>query len=140
MSDGSEQLPDWTLAEVDAEKMKVLALLLADPNPLHFDPAIALRLGIADRPVNQGPSNMAVLANLVRTAFPEGRLIRLHVRLRGSVVAGQSVRAYGRVVERVPGAAGEKVRCEIALDAEGRVVLQGEAEVLLPSAAVTGEV
>jgi acyl dehydratase len=82
------ELPDWTLAEVDAEKMKVLALLLADPNPLHFDPDVARRLGIAERPVNQGPSSMAMLANLVRSAFPRGRLTRLHVQLRGSVVAG----------------------------------------------------
>ncbi|MFC5748484.1 MaoC family dehydratase [Actinomadura rugatobispora] len=131
MTPETEELPDWVLAEVDAEKMKVLALLLADPNPLHFDPEVAPRLGIAQRQVNQGPSTMAMLANLVRTAFPDGRLIRLYVRLSGSVVAGQSVRAHGRVTGRERGAAGEKVRCEVTLEAEGRVVVEGDAEVLL---------
>ncbi|MDT7679278.1 MAG: hypothetical protein QOD82_7180, partial [Pseudonocardiales bacterium] len=29
-----EELPVWTLDRVDPEKMKLLALLLADPNPL----------------------------------------------------------------------------------------------------------
>jgi hypothetical protein len=77
-----EVLPEWALAEVDPEKMKVLALLLADPNPLHFDPAVAPRLGVAERPVNQGPSNMAMLVNLLRAAYPRGRLRRLTVQLR----------------------------------------------------------
>lgn len=121
-------LPDWTLDAVDAEKMKVLALLLADPNPLHFDPAVARELGIADGPVNQGPSTMAMLANCVRAAFPDGRLTRLHVRLRGVVVAGQAVRAHGTVVERD----GQRVRCALTLDADGRTVLEGEAELLVP--------
>lgn len=128
----SPELPDWTLDAVDAEKMKVLALLLGDPNPLHFDPAVAPRLGIAERPVNQGPSNMAMLANLVRAAFPDGRLTRLSVRLRGSVVAGESVRAHGSVVDRWTTSDGEQaLRCEVALDAGARTVLAGDAEVVL---------
>jgi acyl dehydratase len=133
MTDVPHKLPDWTLAEVDAEKMKILALLLADPNPLHFDPSVASRLGIAEGPVSQGPSTMAMLANLVRSAFPHGRLTRLHVQFRDSVVAGQQVRAHGRVVasELVP--EGKRVRCEMALDAAGRVALQGDAEVVVPA-------
>jgi acyl dehydratase len=129
---GHEALPGWTLAEVDAEKMKVLALLLADPNPLHFDPDVAPRLGIAERPVNQGPSSMAMLANLVRSAFPRGRLTRLHVQLRGSVVAGEQVRAHGRIVAADTVPEGTRIRCEIALDAAGRSVMTGDAELVLP--------
>jgi acyl dehydratase len=128
-----EVLPEWALAEVDPEKMKVLALLLADPNPLHFDPAVAPRLGVAERPVNQGPSNMAMLVNLLRAAYPRGRLRRLTVQLRGSVVAGQSVRATGRVTGRERQGTTETVRCEVALEVDGgRLVLSGEAEVEVP--------
>ena len=125
-------LPDWTLDAVDAEKMKILALLLADPNPLHFDPAVAPRLGIAERPVTQGPSTMAMLANLVRAAFPDGKLVRLQTRLRGSVAAGQGVRAHGRVTASEQTAEGERVWCELAMEAAGATVLQGTAEVLVP--------
>lgn len=127
-----DELPEWTLDAVDAERMKVLALLLDDPNPLHYDPEVAPRLGIADRPVAQGPATMAMLANLVRAAFPGGRLTRLSARLRGSVVAGERVRARGSVVDHRASADGtEVVRCEIALDAADRVVVQGDAEVVL---------
>jgi 3-hydroxybutyryl-CoA dehydratase len=114
--------------------MKVLALLLADPNPLHFDPAVAPRLGVAERPVNQGPSNMAMLVNLLRAAYPQGRLRRLTVQLRGSVVAGESVRAGGRVIARERNGATETVRCEVALEVGGgREVLRGDAEVEIPA-------
>lgn len=127
-----DELPEWTLDAVDAERMKVLALLLADPNPLHYDPSVARRLGIADRPVAQGPATMAMLANLVRSAFPAGRLARLSVRLHGSVVAGQGVRAHGTVADRWRDANGDEVvRCELALDTGDRTVLQGDAEVVL---------
>lgn len=128
----ADVLPEWTLDAVDPEKMKLLALLLADPNPLHFDPAVAPRLGVAERPVNQGPSNMAMLANLLRAAYPAGRLRRLTVQLRGSVVAGQSVRARGRVTGRTVRAGTDTVHCELRLEVAGRVVLTGDAEVELP--------
>lgn len=122
-SDG-EQLPVWTLDAVDQEKMKVLALLLADPNPLHFDPAAAPALGIAARPVNQGPSNMAMLVNMLRAAYPGARLRRLRVQLRGSVIAGQPVRAGGQVTGREAG----RIRASVWLEAGGAVVLTGDAE------------
>jgi 3-hydroxybutyryl-CoA dehydratase len=114
-------LPDWTLDAVDPEKMKVLALLLADPNPLHF---------AASPPVNQGPSNMAMLVNLLRQAYPQGRLRRLTVQLRGSVVAGDAVRARGRVTDRRRDGGTETLTCEVALEVDGgRTVLTGEAEI-----------
>jgi fatty-acyl-CoA synthase len=111
--------------------MKLLALLLADPNPLHFDPAAARRLGVADRPVNQGPSNMAMLANLLRTAFPDGRLARLRVQLRGNVVADDKVRAHGRIRSAERSGNEEILHCEVSLEVAGRgTVLTGDADVI----------
>ena len=64
------ELPAWKLDRVDPGHMKVLALLLADPNPIHLDAAAARRLGVADRPVNQGPSTMALAANMALASPP----------------------------------------------------------------------
>ena len=64
------ELPGWKLDHVDPARMKTLALLLADPNPIHLDAAAARRLGVADRQVNQGPSTMAMAANMLLAAFP----------------------------------------------------------------------
>lgn len=123
-------LPEWTLERVDPGSMKVLALLLADPNPLHFDPEAARRAGFGER-VNQGPANMAYLVNMLRAAFPGGRVTRLRVQLRGTVLAGQPVRAGGRVVRRESTDDGKTVTCEVHLDGpDGVAVLVGEAVVL----------
>jgi acyl dehydratase len=125
------ELPEWTLDRVDPEKMKLLALLLADPNPLHFDPVAAQRLGVADRPVNQGPSNMAMLANLLRMAFPDGRLARLRVQLRGNVVADDKVRAHGRIRSTERSGNEEILHCEVSLEVAGRGTgATGDADVI----------
>jgi 3-hydroxybutyryl-CoA dehydratase len=136
----TEQLPTWTLDRVDPEKMKLLALLLADPNPIHFDPEAAPRLGVAARPVNQGPSNIAMLVNMLLAAYPGARLNRLRVQLRGSVVAGEPVRAGGAVIERADVAGGdrERVHCAVWLrvrdgEPDEATALTGEAELLVPT-------
>lgn len=126
----SDELPDWTLGQVDPASMKVLALLLADPNPLHYDLDAAQGAGFTER-VNQGPANMAYLINMLRAAFPGGQLTRLRVQLRGTVLAGQRVRAGGRIVQREPVDGGESVTCEVHLDGpDGARVLTGEAVVV----------
>ncbi|MHC1559142.1 MaoC family dehydratase [Actinomycetospora sp. C-140] len=126
------ELPVWRLDEVDAARMKVLALLLADPNPLHFDPAAVRAVGLGDRPVNQGPSSMAMLANAVRAAYPAGRLLRLQVTLRGAVAAGDEAVVRGVVTGHELTDAGETVRCDLTLESGSRTVLHGRADVLLP--------
>jgi acyl dehydratase len=126
-------LPDWTLGAVDPERMKALALLLGDPNPLHLDRDAAVRAGFADR-VSQGPANLAMLLNLVRQAFPAGRITRYQVRLAGAVLAGQAVRATGKVAARRSAAAGELLTCAVELHAGDGVAMHGEVDVVLPDA------
>jgi len=112
--------------------MKTLALLLADPNPIHLDADAARRLGVADRPVNQGPSTMAMAANMLLAAFPGARLASLRTRLLGLVLAGDRVEAGGRVTDRETLDGQERARCQVWLDVPGRGrVLEGEAVLVL---------
>ena len=127
-------LPAWKLDRVDPGKMKTLALLLADPNPIHLDAAAARRLGVADRQVNQGPSTMAMAANMLLAAFPGARLTRFGTRLLGLVLAGDSVEGGGSVIDREILDGLERVRCRVHLDVPGRGrVLEGEAVLVLPA-------
>lgn len=128
-------LPAWKLDRVDPGHMKVLALLLADPNPIHLDAAAAQRLGVADRPVNQGPSTMAMAANMVLAAYPKARLINFRSRLLGLVLAGDTVEGGGNVLDRKIMDGQEQVRCQVHLDVPGRGrVLEAEAVLVLPAA------
>ena len=45
--------------DVRAEEMKLIALLLRDPNPIHLDPDAAAACGYGRACVNQGPANLA---------------------------------------------------------------------------------
>lgn len=125
------QLPVWRVEAVSAEKMKVLALLLRDPNPIHFDVSAARRTGMSAL-VNQGPSNMAMLVNAVLEAFPGGRLTALSMRLTGRVLAGEAVEVHGEVTRVGHEVDAVRVVCTVRLLAEQTLVLQGEAELLLP--------
>ena len=129
------ELPPWKLDEVDPARMKTLALLLADPNPIHFDRAAARRLAGTDQVVNQGPSTMALGVNMLLAAFPGARLVSYRVRLLGLVLAGDGVEGGGTVIDHDILDRQERVRCQLRLDVPGRGrVLEGEAVLMLPTA------
>lgn len=111
----------WRLPRVDPERMKVLALLLGDPNPIHFDGEAANRAGLGDVPVNQGPATIAMIYNLFAQAYPGRRVRRLQVRLLGNVLAGQAVTV------RAKPAGGGGFSVEVLTDPEMPVV-RGHAE------------
>ena len=81
----------WHVDRVDPARMKTFALLLADPNPIHFDPAAAGALGTGGLLINQGPSTIAMVYNLFAEALPAMRVRRLEVRLLGNVLEGDAV-------------------------------------------------
>lgn len=120
---------------VDPARMKTMAALLQDPNPIHFDPEVVRSLGLGDRPVNQGPLNVAYVANalLAWAGGDPAALRRLQVRFTGNVFAGDRVTAGGQVVE-VQEIDGRTVAtCEVWLDRDdGTRLLHGQAEIALP--------
>ena len=65
LPDVGDALSERVIESVDAEKMKTMALLLRDPNPIHWDVGSVRELGMGDRPVNQGPNNMAYLGGML---------------------------------------------------------------------------
>ncbi|WP_237695166.1 MaoC family dehydratase [Streptomyces muensis] len=118
-------MPVWT-AEVDATRMHVMALILGDPNVIHVDADAVRQLGLGEAPVNQGPVNIAYLLNMLREAFPGGRIMNLSTRLLANVFAGDRVTAGG-VVTDVTGDG--VVTCEVWLDRPGGRALHGTATV-----------
>src|SRR5690625_3172609 len=129
---GSELRP-WRLDSVSPDKMKALAEVLQDPNPIHLDPAAVERLGLGRRVINQGPANLAYLINMLKAALPGARIVSLQSRFMANVFGGDAVEAGGRVTAREKGTDGVRLTCELWLrvnDGDNAVV--GEAVVLLP--------
>ena len=123
-----QQLPSLVIEAVDAEKMKIMAAILRDPNPIHFDVERVRALGLGDRVVNQGPSNMSYLLNMV-TQWSGGvpTLRSSAMRFLGNVFAGDRVECTGHVSD-VDEAAG-LATLEVQATVDGRPVLQGSVVV-----------
>ena len=124
------ELEPLVIESVSAEKMKTMAAILRDPNPIHYDVDTVRELGLGDRPVNQGPINMSYLLNLVtRWAGGTSRLRRFTVRFLGNVFAGERVECSGRVVAVDEDAGTAELELQAAVGE--RPVLAGSATVAL---------
>jgi 3-hydroxybutyryl-CoA dehydratase len=128
---GSELKP-WTVDHVDPAKMKVFAVVLADPNPIHLDPEAVSAAGLGDRVINQGPASFGYVLNMLREAVPQATIAELNVRLSANVFGGDRVTAGGRV-DSIDEHDGERrLTCSVWLDVQGsRRALQGTATLLL---------
>jgi len=125
------QLPPFVVESVGAQPMKVMAALLRDPNPIHFDPVSVRALGMGDRVVNQGPINHAYLVNmLTRFAGDPAAIREMTVRFMGNVFAGDRVECEGTVadIDRERGL----VTVELAQRVGDTQVLDGSAVIALP--------
>ncbi|MXV90263.1 MAG: MaoC family dehydratase [Acidimicrobiia bacterium] len=129
-----DDLPEMIIESVSAEKMKTMAALLGDPNTIHWDVDDVRRLGLGDRPVNQGPNNMGyVIDMLADWAGDPANFRRLKVRFLGNVFAEDRLVAGGKVTAVRPSPDGRLVDCDVWLARDGtEPVLAGTATVLLP--------
>ena len=129
-----QSLPSRIVERVDPEKMKLLSALMRDPNPIHFDRGAIAQLGMGDKTVNQGPSNMAyVLSMLGQWAGGSDRIIHYRFRFLGNVFEGDRLEASGIVISVRERNDGLEVDCSLSLSVVGGTeVLTGTGTVLLP--------
>jgi len=119
------------VVEVDVSRMKAMALLLRDPNPIHWDVDVNRRLGLGDLPINQGPITMSYLIELaVQSAGGRERIKHMKFRFLGNVFAGQTVVCTGSVTA-LDEAAGY-AELELVGSVDGEAVITGVATVELP--------
>ncbi|MCY3578575.1 MAG: MaoC/PaaZ C-terminal domain-containing protein [bacterium] len=121
-----DELPRLVIESVDAEKMKTMAALLADSNPIHWDVDTVRELGMGDQPVNQGPNNLGYVMNMLGDwAGGAERIRQIRVRFLDNVFAGDRLEAGGTVT-----AVGDDgyVDCDVWLARDGtHPVLAGTA-------------
>ncbi len=123
---------------VDPGPMKTMAMLLRDPNPIHWDTDVTRELGLGDRPVNQGPINMSfAIEAAARAAGGYERIRNFKARFKDNVFGGERFECTG-VYVAVDGDAGQGAEegtrtatIELRATASGREVLEAEAVVVL---------
>ena len=126
MIDVGTTIPPLVVEAVPSEPMKTMALILGDPNPIHWDESAVRSLGLGERVINQGPTNKAYVINaLIGWLGDPSALRSIHVRFRGNVYAGDRVEAGGEVTAVEDGIA----TCDVWLDGPNGRVISGTATV-----------
>jgi len=122
------------VARVEPGKIATLAMILADPNPIHLDPAAAARAGLGDRVVSQGPASIGYAIDMLLAAVAGARLVRIDARLTANVFAGDAVRAAGVVEAAAEVEGGTELRCRYWVEVEGGArAVEGTAVLLSPA-------
>lgn len=112
---------------VNREAMKPMALILRDPNPIHWDLDVLRALGLDERPVNQGPTNLAYVWDALTAWTGSVAAIKnVSVRFISNALADEVLTAGGAVTSVDSGL----VTCAVWLrHQDGSPVLQGAATV-----------
>lgn len=122
-----------TFENLRGDDMRLLAALLADPYPPHFDERRAKELGYPNL-LNQGPANCSyLLQTVIEKLESPSDLQSFDIRFHDMVFAGETVTATATVEEtRIEHSEGI-VEVSISLEKEdGTVAVDGTATALLP--------
>jgi acyl dehydratase len=132
------QLPVWRLDSVSAERMKLFAAILRDPNPIHWDPEEVAQRGLGHRTINQGPTNLGYVLNMLMAWAGPASVREITARFTSNVFSGEAVVAGG-VVTALRSAHGEQlVDCDVWLDrGDGSRAIAATATVVAPASAAT---
>ncbi|MGH9269857.1 MAG: MaoC family dehydratase [Ilumatobacteraceae bacterium] len=130
-----DQVPPWTMASVDAARMKTMAALLRDPYPVHWDRVGNAGLGIGHRVINQGPLNVGYLVNMLIAWAGPSSVRRLTLAFGRPVLDGDHLTARG-VVTDLDGQ--RMATCDVWLDRDGEHVVTGTAVVDVTTAPRAG--
>jgi acyl dehydratase len=123
------------MEQVSPQRMRTMAALLRDPNPIHWDrnAVDALPLGLGKRTINQGPLGLSYMINMLHAWAGPDSIRRIVMRFPQVVLDNERVVARGEVVS-VEHVQGERLaQCRIWLEhADRGVLLEGTATVTAP--------
>jgi acyl dehydratase len=131
-----DSIPEWVMESVSPARMRTMAAILRDPNPIHWDREAvdALPLGLGKRTINQGPLGLSYMVNMLHAWAGPGCLRRLVMRFPQVVLDGEHVVARGEVTALREDNGEALAECRVWLEhTERGVLLEGSAVVALPS-------
>lgn len=129
-----DELAPRVVEDVRGDDMKLIAALLQDPYPPHFDERFADELGYPDL-LNQGPVNFSYLLQTVTRHLEKPSDVRsFDMQFRDMVFAGDTVVATATVTEKRTVDGEGLVEFDLALEKEsdGSVAVEGSMTARLP--------
>ena len=128
-----DAIPEWEMPRVQPERMRTMAAILRDPNPVHWDTRVVAAMGLGERVINQGPLGLGYMVNMLHAWLGPGCVRRIVMRFPAPVFGGDRIIARGRVTAVVEHEGARFADCDIWLHREGTPnPLEGTARVQLP--------
>lgn len=125
---GSE-IPPWEMAEVTRARMRTMAAVLRDPNPVHWDPKLVaeLPMGLGEKTINQGPLGLSYMINMLHEWAGPKSIRRIFMTFPKVVLSEDRVVAKGTVTAVSDDGS---IECDIWLERDGEKLLVGNATVV----------
>lgn len=92
-----DSIPDWVMESVSAEKMKTMAAILRDPNPVHWDRESVKAIDLGDNVINQGPIGLSYMINMLYDWVGPENLRRVVMTFPKAVFNEDHITAQGKV-------------------------------------------
>jgi acyl dehydratase len=91
-------IPSWTMTSVSIEKMKTMAAILRDPNPVHWNRKTVAAMGMGERTINQGPLGISYMVNMLQAWAGENCIQHMHVTFPNPLILDEDeIIARGQV-------------------------------------------
>lgn len=128
-----DEVPGWLMESVRPERMRTMAAILRDPNPVHWDRNATEALGFGHRTINQGPLGLSYMVNMLHAWAGPGCITRLYMTFPLVVLDGDRIVARGRVTGLREENGHTLAEVDVWLEREGSPPpLEGRAVVRLP--------
>ena len=128
-----DSIPDWVMPSVRPERMRTMAAILRDPNPVHWDPKATEALGFGCHTINQGPLGLSYMVNMLHDWAGPGCVTRLFMTFPLVVLDGDHITAQGVVTALREEGGRRFAECDVWLARDGSShPLEGKATVCLP--------
>jgi acyl dehydratase len=135
-----DSIPEWIMESVSAERMRTMAAILRDPNPLHWDRDAVNSLPVVDtlpfklgkRTINQGPLGLSYIVNMLHEWMGPECIKRFYITFPQVVLDEDCVIARGTITALREEQGIQLADCDIWLEhSERGVLLEGKATVQL---------
>jgi len=128
-----DRIPEWVMERVSPARMRTMAAILRDPNPLHWDRKVVERLGLGERTINQGPLGVSYMVNMLHAWAGENCIRRIVVRFPNPVILDEDrIVACGAVAALSESDGVRLAECHVWLERDGKAgLIEGTATVCL---------
>ena len=128
-----DEIPEWVMPSVSPERMRTMAAILRDPNPVHWDPRVVEKLGYGHHTINQGPLGLSYMVNMLHAWCGPTSLRRLWMEFPMAIMDGDHITARGKVTAVRRDGQELLADCDVWLERPGTdAPLKGHATIVLP--------